>query len=343
MAIELSTLAFSNKADIVPQSGTVEFINTGIANTLGGNDSITGVDMGGGNGIFNDGSPETGAVIKTGAGNDTITGTGNFAGITNFGTLDTGTGNDTIIAQGSLGPGIYNSGTGIIDTGAGNDSITAIGGLAGYSGIIDMGDGNDRLTGIVTGGFFAGIDNRSTINMGNGNDMITGNGGFAGIFNGDNGTTKTGAGNDSNIGSAGQNGIALFSGKIDMGNGNDILVGSGGTSGIWIFSGATIDMGAGNDNVDASIGGFNGDGGVNMGSGNDVLKGFGSGNFDGGKGNNMLTLLTPGSYTIGVCGATVSFTSHGITMNTSAFETLIAGATAYSFSSLTNGQTVSIA
>jgi hypothetical protein len=42
MAIELSNLTFTDEDDIVPLSGIEEIFNTGIANTLGGNDSITG-------------------------------------------------------------------------------------------------------------------------------------------------------------------------------------------------------------------------------------------------------------------------------------------------------------
>jgi hypothetical protein len=42
MAIELSNLTFTEQDDIVPLSGVEEILNTGIANTLAGNDSITG-------------------------------------------------------------------------------------------------------------------------------------------------------------------------------------------------------------------------------------------------------------------------------------------------------------
>jgi hypothetical protein len=42
MAIELSNLTFTDQADIVPPSGVEEILNTGIANTLAGNDTITG-------------------------------------------------------------------------------------------------------------------------------------------------------------------------------------------------------------------------------------------------------------------------------------------------------------
>ncbi len=43
MAIELSSLTFTEQDDIVPASGVEEaLINTGIANTLAGNDRLTG-------------------------------------------------------------------------------------------------------------------------------------------------------------------------------------------------------------------------------------------------------------------------------------------------------------
>jgi hypothetical protein len=42
MAIELSNLTFTDQDDIVPLSGVEQILNTGVANTLAGNDSITG-------------------------------------------------------------------------------------------------------------------------------------------------------------------------------------------------------------------------------------------------------------------------------------------------------------
>jgi hypothetical protein len=42
MAIELSNIIFTDQDDIVPQSGVEPILNTGIANTLAGNDTITG-------------------------------------------------------------------------------------------------------------------------------------------------------------------------------------------------------------------------------------------------------------------------------------------------------------
>ena len=41
MAIELSNLTFTDQADVVPVSGVEEISNTGMANTLAGNDRIT--------------------------------------------------------------------------------------------------------------------------------------------------------------------------------------------------------------------------------------------------------------------------------------------------------------
>jgi hypothetical protein len=61
-------------------------------------------------------------------------------------------------------------------------------------------------------------------------------------------------------------------------------------------------------------------------------------------GNNYDKLvLTTGTYTVGISGATVSFTDlSSIVMNTTQFEQLIAGSATYSFSSLTNGQVVTV-
>ena len=41
MTIELSNLTFTEQDDIVPASGVDEIVNTGVANTLAGNDTIT--------------------------------------------------------------------------------------------------------------------------------------------------------------------------------------------------------------------------------------------------------------------------------------------------------------
>ena len=98
MTIDLSTITFTNGADIVPESGEEAIVNTGITNTLAGNDTITGI--GGPYDIFN---PST----------------GNQYGIFNTGTFDTAEGNDIIIANTVTYDGIRNLGT--FNTGEGND------------------------------------------------------------------------------------------------------------------------------------------------------------------------------------------------------------------------------
>ncbi len=135
MTIDLSTITFTNGADIVPQSGEEYIVNTGIANILEGNDKITGTGIpynpsipSSGYGIFNTGT------LNTAEGNDTITGSGIFDffnpspasgyGIYNTGTFNTGEGKDIITGTGKKG-GIYNTGT--LNTAEGNDTITTTG------------------------------------------------------------------------------------------------------------------------------------------------------------------------------------------------------------------------
>jgi Ca2+-binding RTX toxin-like protein len=84
---------------------------------------------------------------------------------------------------------------------------------------------------------------------------------------------------------------------INMGNGNDIITGTG--SGYGILNDGEINMGGGNDKVTANSG-FGGNGSVFLGAGNDYLKGFGSGNFNGGSGKDTLE-LTKGPSSDGVC------------------------------------------
>src|SRR4028119_299580 len=146
MAIELSNLTFTDENDIVPASGNEQIVNTGIANTLAGNDGITGtgydeygfknvgtLNTDDGNdtiigqidffqsrpvnyGIFNSGT------LNTGEGDDVIIGSAFFNGISNSGTLNTGEGDDVIIGS-SRGTGISNAEGSIFDTGVGNDLI----------------------------------------------------------------------------------------------------------------------------------------------------------------------------------------------------------------------------
>jgi hypothetical protein len=125
-------------------------------------------------------------------------------------------------------------------------------------------------------------------------------------------------------------------GTINTGDAKDIITSSKG-----IENHGTINTGNGADSILAN-GGFSGMGSVFLGNGKDYLKGFGTGKFNGG--NNEDTLeLTSGSYTIGISGATVSFTKSGVLMITSEFEKLIGGSTTYDFTSLTDGQTIVVA
>ena len=212
-----------------------------------------------------------------------------------------------------------------------------------YLGTINTGNGNDIITG--TGGY--GIQNYFTINTGDGNYKITGNatltGGY-GIINSSTsagGAMYTGAGNDIITGTS-TNGWGIFNysdSTIDTGDGNDIITGTGGWYGI--YNNGSIDTKNGNDSIIAE-GGFGGLGSVFLGNGKDYLKGFGSGNFNGGNGKDTLE-LTSGSYTIGISGTTVNFTNGSTIMKTSEFEKLIAGSKTYDFNSLTDGQTIIVA
>ena len=104
-------------------------------------------------------------------------------------------------------------------------------------------------------------------------------------------------------------------------------------------------MGNGNDSIIANEGfesGSNSSGAWFLGEGKDYIKGFGSGNFNGGNGKDALE-LTSGSYTVGRSGTAVNFTKGSIVMNTFEFEKLQAGNTTYNFNSLINGQTIFVA
>jgi hypothetical protein len=366
MAIELSNVTFTDQADVVPASGVEQIINTGLANTLAGDDTITGIFQRGtpaenffAYAIFNDEG-----IIDTGDGNDIIIGINEEVNMSTFGfsgsgsTINTGNGNDMItgiIKDGGGGGSAIQMIDSIINTGEGDDIIMGNVSFDGISSgaltngidfsfgvdltrtrLVDTGNGNDTIMG--TGS--TGISNFSnTINTGDGNDVITGiSPNLLGILN--NGTMDTGDGNDviTGISTTGGFGI-LTTDSITLGNGNDVIIGKGAIYGI--YNGGTIDTGNGADSIIAD-GGFDGMGSVFLGNGKDYLKGFGSGNFNGGNGNDTLE-LTSGSYTVAISGTTVNFIKDSIIMNTSEFEKLIAGGTTYDFSSLTANQTIFVA
>ncbi|MBN3911138.1 MAG: hypothetical protein HWQ35_32725 [Nostoc sp. NMS1] len=286
----------------------------------GNHNSITGIgkatvaipDPGNGDigflagGIFN---RQGGTIAVENGNNNSITGIGGYYnGIYNRGSITIGNGNNNSISGKGISDGAY---------GIYNQNFALLGAPVSPASIT-IGDGNkNSITGTAEGIRSIGIFNESgcTITMGDGNkNSITGTAegsGSIGIFN-ESGST------------------------IAMGGGNDRLTGMGS---IGIKNSGTIDMGSGNDEAIAN-GGFAGNGSVFLRAGNDYLKGFGSGNFDGGDGKDTLE-LTSGSYTVGLSGTTVTFTdSSNIIMTTSGFEKLIAGCTTYNFTSLSSGQTI---
>jgi hypothetical protein len=145
MAIELSDITFTEQDDIVPASGVEEIFNTGIVNTLAGNDIITGT---GGNN-FGAGIHNELGFINTSYGNDKITGIYNQRQNFFFGyaidnrqaTINTGDGDDiirgTVISEGY---GINNNG-GLFNQGGTNVGST-----------INTDDGNNIITGITRAG-----------------------------------------------------------------------------------------------------------------------------------------------------------------------------------------------
>lgn len=266
MAIELSNLTFTDQADVVPVSGVEEISNTGMANTLAGNDRITGIKeitidtpfQNRFGSIFNSGT------LNTADGNDIITGIINrreipyvapyedyssylfyeqyysayACGIYNVGSIYTGHGNDRItgineavVALGSgFDYGIYTEG-GTIDTGDGNDIITGITqkgiGIESRDSTINTGDGHDTITATTLD--FYGLDIKGTggIDTGKGNDLITGTASLYGIFNYFDTFLNTGDGNDTITGNASQYGYAFANfGFTDTGDGNDVIIGS---------------------------------------------------------------------------------------------------------------------
>jgi hypothetical protein len=291
MAIELSNLTFTNQADVVPAFGVDEIVNTGVANTLAGNDTITsigteynliGEPTGDGMGFYNIGTGFYNiGTLNTADGNDIITGIHSpidpynsigldiksYGILHKAGTIDTGNGNDIItgISEARIYDfsdnnnfGIYIGSNSTIDTGKGNDLITGRGldfGILNY-GTIHTDDGNDLITGTAGDGLSSSLHNLGVITTGDGNDRITGTG---------TGTARSDVG--------------LFTtDTIDTGNGNDIITGIGARVGIENYG--TINTGNGNDSIIAEVGfdpllfGYNSifnRGDINSGNGNDSI------------------------------------------------------------------------
>jgi hypothetical protein len=139
MAIKLSDLTFTDRADVVPASGVEEISNTGVANTLAGNDIVIGTKE-----ITIDTPPQN-----------------RFGSIFNSGTLNTADGSDIITGTinrqeipfvhpdedydyyifyenyySAYSSGIYNIGS--IYTGDGNDRITGINEAVGCISLLQI-------------------------------------------------------------------------------------------------------------------------------------------------------------------------------------------------------------
>jgi hypothetical protein len=299
--------------------------NGGVINTGDGNDRITGTTKGE-DGILN------ADTIDTGNGNDIITGIGTRFGIENYGPINTGNGNDSIIAEADSDPFLFGYSSignkGSINTGNGNDSIISNGKFTNhgdiFNGNVFLGEGNDSIIADVSLSNRRAIENFSFIGTGNGDDIIT------------------------------SNGVIYNEGVIETGNGDDSIIVDGGidditgtTYGIYNNGGA-INMGDGNDSIIANEGfesAENSSGAWFLGEGDDYIKGYGSGDFYGGNGNDTLE-LTPGTYTVGIGGEggeSPIFTKGNQLMITSEFEKLKAGNTTYDFTSLTAGQIITVA
>ena len=324
------------------------FFNKGIVDMEEGSDIIKSIQTGGNAAIYNQKiSVQEPGIINTGGGDDHISGFAGNVGIMNEGgTVILDDGDDIIEGEGRIG--LYNmwqstkNYIGSISTGNGNDSITgkgSIGGLFNF-GIMHLGIGDDKILGIRTtnlqdqikdrysghgienrGGLDKGvwIRNANTIDTGEGDDEIKGIGNV-GVSN--TSLMSTGDGKDSILGIGGSIGI-LNEVEIDTGLGADYIKGEGAWSGI--TNNGTINTGDGDDIVDAIKGGFRfehekfdnprGRGILTLGNDNDCLLGFGTGEFDGGDGVDII-LLPEGLYEIG----TSSITKHSEVMRVSGFE-----------------------
>ena len=220
---------------------------------------------------------------------------------------------------------------GKIDAGLSNDKIEGVGtsangsgsGVELFGGVVDTGFGNDRVVGngVSVDGDARGIwilekvdtslnvIGEAKIDTGRNRDKVTGTAvtetGLAFGIAMDGGKIDTGRARDVITGDAiaGSGlavGIRLFSGEINTGAGNDVVTGSAVSDSelaFGIFNDGVLDAGRGNDVFDALAGGWSGRGRADLGAGDDVVRGFGSGTFDGGLGTDALT-FNAGTYSI---------------------------------------------
>jgi hypothetical protein len=187
--------------------------------------------------------------------------------------------------------------------------------------------------------------NKGNVFLGEGSDSIVADAGFPNRALENFNAIDTGDGDDTIT----STGVIYNEGIINTGNGDDSIIVDGGVNGTGDGygihnNGGAINTGNGNDSIIANEGfesAANSSGAWFLGEGEDYIKGYGSGDFYGGNGNDTLE-LTPGTYTVGRWGATVTFSKGSSLMLASEFEQLIAGSTTYNFASLTGGETIVI-
>jgi Ca2+-binding RTX toxin-like protein len=161
-------------------------------------------------------------IIDAGDGNDTITGTTDFAD-----NISGGDGNDTITVTGGLNT---------LSGGDGNDIIT--GGADADS--IDAGDGDDNVMGNGGDDFIIGDDGNDTIDGGDGADSIAAGNGSDQVMGG--------LGNDTLSGDVGTD-------TVSGGDGDDFVYGGGGADTLTGDLGDDTMIGhGGNDSVDGGAG-----------------------------------------------------------------------------------------
>jgi len=340
MVLQLSNMTFTNLADVVPSSGAEPIRNSRTTNTLAGNDTIIGSDYGSRtHTFFNYGIYNSGA-LNTSEGDDLVWGVYNPTRYSFYGAYDSFSRNTDNIYLNNVyfnddnpilnndssiifpyGYGIYNSST--LVTGEGDDIINGthtVEGLGLYPFIDD----------------FVGIynNNNGTINAGNGADSLISDGKFINF-----GDVLLGEGNDSITVNTNLYTTAITNyTSIEAGDGDDIITSYG-----VIYNQGTINTGNGNDSIIANRGfqsGFSKRGSVLLGENEDYIKGFGSGDFYGGYGNDTLE-LTSGTYIVEIWDTCTSFTKDNQVMLTYEFEKLIAGYT-IDFTSLTNNQIITV-
>jgi hypothetical protein len=313
MAIDISTLMFTDEDDVVPASGEEQIVNTGSANTLTGDDIITGTAI---------------------RGRDTVNTIYNgVPAIYNIGTLNTDDGNDLIMGirneqEGNdndfsydLSYGILNE-KGIIDTGEGNDTIIGINnitnsgstsssfGIDYYFGTLNTGNGNDIITGTAKQSGFRGYG--GILDTGNGNDIITGTGqnGIESYWR----VFSTGDGDDTLIGNGDRLGSGIVIASLNTGDGKDIIIGTNTTgkgtgisnnlysNGDFSISNPSLETENDNDII-TGIGfiGIYNSGAINTGNGDDIISGIGTrwglenfGTINTGNGND--SIITEGGF-----------------------------------------------